>query len=251
MKLTLAAPSRMIFLRIMSIGDIGLGNPAKERVQRLGTVGDTVHRDSGLVPHHRRARHAPAQAASIAVGDNPGAGLVAEGGSHGDRNAVLLGKLDRPRLHHPGAQAGQLHHLIVADPVDLPSLGNDPGIGRRDPVDIGVDLARIGPENGRQGHGGRVRSASAQGRDLRVAIDPLKARDDRDLALPSAWKTRSVEISRIRALLCRLSVRMPIWAAVKLMAGTPRDSMAIAIRATLTCSPVPVAGPARVPKAVR
>ena len=43
---------------------------------------------------------------------------------------------------------------------------------------------------------------------------------------------------RIRALVWKLSVTRPICAPVKLIAGTPRLSMAIAIRATLTCSPV-------------
>ena len=49
---------------------------------------------------------------------------------------------------------------------------------------------------------------------------------------------RSVEMFRMRALVWKLSVTMPIWAPVKLMAGTPRAWIAIAIRATLTCSPV-------------
>ena len=49
---------------------------------------------------------------------------------------------------------------------------------------------------------------------------------------------RSVEMFLIRALVWKLSVVRPIWAPVKLIAGTPRLSMAIAMRATLTCSPV-------------
>ncbi len=54
----------------------------------------------------------------------------------------------------------------------------------------------------------------------------------------SAWAIRSVEMSRMRALVWKLSVTRPICAPVKLMAGTPKLSMAIAISATLTCSPV-------------
>ena len=38
----------------------------------------------------------------------------------------------------------------------------------------------------------------------------------------SAWLIRSVEMLRIRALVWKLSVTMPIWAPVKLIAGTPR-----------------------------
>ena len=43
---------------------------------------------------------------------------------------------------------------------------------------------------------------------------------------------RSVEMFLMRALVWELSVTMPIWAPVKLMAGSPSDWMAIAIRAT-------------------
>ena len=43
---------------------------------------------------------------------------------------------------------------------------------------------------------------------------------------------------RIRALVCVLSVRMPIWAPVRLIALWPSEWIAMAIRATLTCSPV-------------
>ena len=54
----------------------------------------------------------------------------------------------------------------------------------------------------------------------------------------SAWTIRSVEMFRIRALVWKLSVTIPIWAPVKLIAGTPSAWIAIAISATLTCSPV-------------
>ena len=83
----------------------------------------------------------------------------------------------------PGAEAGQLEHLVVADPVDLARLGDDPRVGRVDAVDVGVDLAGVGPEHGGQGHGGRVGAAAAQRRDVVVLVDPLEAGDDDDLAL--------------------------------------------------------------------
>ena len=54
----------------------------------------------------------------------------------------------------------------------------------------------------------------------------------------SAWRIRSVEIDWMRALVCVLSVMMPIWPPVRLIASWPSEWMAIAIRATLTCSPV-------------
>ena len=50
--------------------------------------------------------------------------------------------------------------------------------------------------------------------------------------------TLSVEIDLILAFVCVLSVRIPICAPVRLTASTPSDCIAIANRATLTCSPV-------------
>ena len=100
-----------------------------------------------------------------------------------DRHAVLLGELDRPRVHHPRAQAGQLEHLVVADAVDLAGLGDDPRVGGVDAVDVGVDLAGVGAQHGGQGHGRRVGAAAAQRRDVVVLVDALEAGDDHDLAL--------------------------------------------------------------------
>ena len=45
-------------------------------------------------------------------------------------------------------------------------------------------------------------------------------------------------MERMRALVWMLSVTMPIWAPVRLIALWPSEWMAIAINATLTCSPV-------------
>ena len=54
----------------------------------------------------------------------------------------------------------------------------------------------------------------------------------------SSFFIRSVEIDWMRALVCVLSVRMPICAPVRLTASAPSEWIAIAISATLTCSPV-------------
>ena len=45
-------------------------------------------------------------------------------------------------------------------------------------------------------------------------------------------------IRRDKAFVCELSVLMPIWPPVRLVASPPRAWMAMAMRATLTCSPV-------------
>ena len=49
---------------------------------------------------------------------------------------------------------------------------------------------------------------------------------------------RAVEMFLMRALVWVLSVTMPTWAPVKLMAGSPSVWMAMAIRAMEICSPV-------------
>ena len=45
-------------------------------------------------------------------------------------------------------------------------------------------------------------------------------------------------MERMRARVWELSVRMPICAPARLTASTPRECAAIAISATVTCSPV-------------
>ena len=86
-------------------------------------------------------------------------------------------------MHHPGPQTGQLEHLVVADPVDLAGLGHDPRVGRVDAIDVGIDLAAVGPQHGGECHRRRVGAAPAQRRDVVVLVDTLKAGHDHDLAL--------------------------------------------------------------------
>ena len=87
-----------------------------------GRSGTPQDRDPGLVLGQRRAGDGDAQPAGVALADDPGARGVGERAADVDRHAVLLGELDRPRVHHARPQAGQLEHLVVADPVDLAAL---------------------------------------------------------------------------------------------------------------------------------
>ena len=100
-----------------------------------------------------------------------------------DRHVELLAELDRPAVHHARAQAGQLQNLVVADAVHLAGLGHEPRIGREHAVDVGVNLAGVGIEHGRQGHGRRIAAAAAERRDVEVFVDPLEAGRDDDLAV--------------------------------------------------------------------
>src|SRR5262245_64754748 len=54
----------------------------------------------------------------------------------------------------------------------------------------------------------------------------------------TAWRIRWVEMFLMRAVVWKLSVTMPIWAPVKLMAGWPSAWIAMAVSAMETCSPV-------------
>ena len=95
-----------------------------------------------------------------------GAGVVAERRAHPDDDVVDPAQLHGARLHDLGALVGQLEHLLVADDGDEPGVGDDARVGREDALHVGVDLAGVGLEAGGQGHGRRVRAATAQRRDL-------------------------------------------------------------------------------------
>ena len=78
------------------------------------------------------------------------------------------------------APGGEVEHLLVRHRVQLARLGDDPRVGREDPLDVGVDLADVGGERGRKRHGGRVGAAAPECRTSRVRRDSLEAGDDRD-----------------------------------------------------------------------
>ena len=148
-----------------------------------GTVGDSGQRDPGLILGQGRAGDSRTEAAGIALGDDPRAGIGTARVADMDRHAVFLGELDRPRVHHPRAQAREFEHLIEADPVNFAGILHDTRIGRIDAIDIGINLASVGPEHGGEGDGGRVGTASAEGGDVVMFIHALEPGDDDDLAL--------------------------------------------------------------------
>ena len=95
-----------------------------------------------------------------------GAGVVAERGAHPDDDVVDPAQLDGARLHDLGALVGQLEHLLVADDGDESRIRDHARVGREDALHVGVDLAGIGLEARRQGHGRGVRAAAPQGGHL-------------------------------------------------------------------------------------
>ena len=80
------------------------------------------------------------------------------------------------------AVGGEVEHLLHGDDVELAGARQDARIGGEDAVDVGVDLADVGVERGRERDGGRVGAAAAEGGDvLRRLADALEAGDDGDV----------------------------------------------------------------------
>ncbi len=116
------------------------------------------------------------------LGDDHRARHVAETAANVDRHVELLGEFDRAAVHHAGAEAGQLQHFVVADAFHAACFGQLARIGRVDAVDVGVNLAGIGTQHGRQGHGRGVAAAAAERGDVEILVDALKAGGDHDVA---------------------------------------------------------------------
>ena len=100
-----------------------------------------------------------------------------------DADSMVTGELDRAQHQHLGAGGGQLEHLLVRDGVELAGLRNEARVGREDALDVGVDLARVGSERGRERDRGGVRAAPAERRHLVRGRDALEAGDEHDRAL--------------------------------------------------------------------
>jgi hypothetical protein len=122
-------------------------------------------------------------------------------------------------VHHAGAQAGQLEHFVVADLAMRRASGTTRGIGRVDAVDVGVDLAGVGLQH--RGQATAVVSLPPRPSVVMLKFSSIPWKPAAMTMLPSSSssRTRSVEIDLIRALVCELSVRMPIWPPVRLTAS--------------------------------
>ncbi len=108
---------------------------------------------------------------------------VAKTASHMDGYSESFGKLDGAIVHHGCTGAGQLEHLVVADPGQLPSFRNDPRIGGVYPVHICIDLAEVGLKCCCQSHSCCVTTSPTQGRDVKAGIHALETGRDDNLAL--------------------------------------------------------------------
>ncbi len=95
---------------------------------------------------------------------------------------ALASVLHGAQLQDACAGPRHLQHLLVGDRVKLARRGHDPRVGRVDARDVGVDLADLGPQRGRQGHGRRVGAASTERGDIVRGGDALEPGHDHHVA---------------------------------------------------------------------
>ena len=95
----------------------------------------------------------------------------------------MRGELDRSQREHASPRRRHVEHLLVGDALEAAGSGHDARVGGEHPGDVGVDLADLRVERGRERHRRRVGAAASEGRDVGCGRDPLEAGDDRDRAL--------------------------------------------------------------------
>ena len=121
--------------------------------------------------------------------------------------------------------------------MELARAGNEPRIGGEDAVDVRVDLACVSPEGRGERDRGRVRSASAERRDVEVRRDALEAGDEDDAVGVERLVNPVRSTSTIFAFPCTVSVTIPACDPVSEIASSPRSAIAIATRAQEMRSP--------------
>ncbi len=102
-------------------GDPAIGQPRKDFQTGTRHVGHSDQRDARFAGGHRRA--ANRLVAPFRFSDNHGAERVAQTAPHVNGDRVFLGEFDRAIVHHTRAEAGQLEHLVVADPRHAACFG--------------------------------------------------------------------------------------------------------------------------------
>ena len=128
------------------------GRARRDRHLRLaGVVGDA--RDDGLL--------STSSSLTIQVPSS-----LVERRADVDRHAVVASVLDRAQHQDARAVRRQVEHLLVRHLRELARLRDDPRVGAVDAVDVGVDLAHVRLERGRERDRGRVGAAAAERRDV-------------------------------------------------------------------------------------
>src|SRR3989475_547583 len=109
--------------------------------------------------------------------------IVIQTGADFKYDSEFFGELDRARLHHLRAEAGELQHFVVGNLLEFARAGHDARVGRIDAVHVGVNLAKSGFQSRRQCDGGQVRPPAAERGDLAIGRLALKTGDDDHVAV--------------------------------------------------------------------
>ena len=124
--------------------------------------------------------------------------------------------------------AGDLEHLLEADPGQPAGVGHHPRVGAEHPGDVGVDLAGRRPRARRPG---RPRSCPSPPRPSvvtsRSVETPWKPATTGTWPAARASRSRSPRTSRILARVWSVSVMIPAWLPVNETASTPRSARAM------------------------
>src|SRR5262249_44846602 len=103
--------------------------------------------------------------------------------AHEDAHLVHHAELDRAHLQHLGTERRHFQHSLEGVLGEALRTWTHAGIGRVAATEIGVDVAAIGLDGGRNGHRRRIGAAAAERGDAAgLAVDALEAGDHRDLA---------------------------------------------------------------------
>ena len=158
---------------------VGVGERPEDRRRRAGAVGNTRQRDPrlfGRVGHcgdkwvlHR-----------LVFSDHEGTGDLVEARAAVDPHAVGPSVLDRSQLQDLGPGRRHLEHLLEADLRQFAGVGHEARVGREHSRHVGVDLAHLGADRGRQRHRGGVRAAAAERGHIAAGGDALEPGDQHD-----------------------------------------------------------------------
>ncbi len=171
-----------------------------------GPVGDADHGDLGLVPvvgdaGDDRGFHGVSLGRARGLVADPGALVGRERRADVDGHVEPAGVLDAAQVQDLRAARRHLEHLLVGEVTQLAGVRDDARVGGVDAVDVGVDLADVRVEGGRERDGGGVGPAAPEGGDvLGVDADALEPGDDGDVpgvkgGLDAAW--RDVDDARL------------------------------------------------------
>ena len=91
-------------------------------------------------------------------------------------------EFDRAHLHDLGAERGKLEHFFVGDLVEPVRGRHHARVGGVDAIDVGIDVATLGADRGRDRDGGGIGAAAPERGDAAgLLVHALEAGDDGDL----------------------------------------------------------------------